>query len=79
MHEEKEAKKKKQIEERRIVYVGRIPPEFKPADLARQFSAFGRVEEAKVHLREHGGDHYGFVTFAYTCDAYTAIESKSEM
>ena len=22
-------------------------------------------------------DNYGFVTFAYTCDAYAAIESKS--
>jgi peroxisome proliferator-activated receptor gamma coactivator-related protein 1 len=70
---EREERKKKQIEERRIVYVGKISNDMTRRDLRELFDCFGDIEEVSVHFREDG-DNYGFVTFCYTCDAYAAIE-----
>ncbi|ESO96899.1 hypothetical protein LOTGIDRAFT_115477 [Lottia gigantea] len=59
--------------ERRIVYVGRIPTDFTKSDLRKRFDRFGEITNVSTHFREYG-DNYGFVTFAYTCDAFAAIE-----
>ncbi|KAK6177996.1 hypothetical protein SNE40_012843 [Patella caerulea] len=69
----KEEEKERQIRERRIVYVGRIPDSYTKRDLKKRFDRFGEIENVSTHFRE-AGDNYGFVTFAYTCDAYAAIE-----
>ena len=41
-------------EERRIVYVGRIPNDYTKGDLRQRFSRFGVIEDVSVHFREHG-------------------------
>lgn len=41
-------------EERRIVYVGRIPTDYTKSDLRRRFGRFGVIEDVSVHFREHG-------------------------
>ena len=67
-------RKKRQIKERRIVYVGRIPRECTKKDLRRLFENYGNIEVVNVHKREHG-DNFGFVTFQFQCDAYSVIET----
>ena len=57
------------------MYVGRIPADFTRRDLREKFQRFGKVTETSVHFREEG-DNYGFVTFQFRCDAFTAIESE---
>ncbi|XP_064601909.1 uncharacterized protein LOC135467914 [Liolophura sinensis] len=74
----REEEKKRQIEERRIVYVGKIPDTFTRKQLRARFDRFGEIEETSVHFRENG-DNYGFVTYAYTCDAYAAIENGNKI
>ncbi|XP_046557274.1 LOW QUALITY PROTEIN: uncharacterized protein LOC124266524 [Haliotis rubra] len=69
----REEEKNRQIEERRIVYVGKIPEGYTRRELRKRFGRFGDIEDVSVHFREYG-DNYGFVTFNYTCDAYAAIE-----
>ncbi len=46
--------KQRQIEERRIVYVGRIAEGVTRADLRKRFEVFGPVEEISVHFRDRG-------------------------
>lgn len=70
---EREERKRQQIEERRIIYVGKIPNDYTRKKLYSRFQRFGAIEEVSLHFREHG-DNYGFVTYEYTCDAYAAIE-----
>ncbi|ELU17364.1 hypothetical protein CAPTEDRAFT_154290 [Capitella teleta] len=65
--------KTSEIEERRIVYVGRIPGSYTRRDLRKKFEGFGDITDVSVHFREHG-DNYGFVTFLYTCDAFACVE-----
>nr|KAG5690852.1 hypothetical protein BaRGS_031204 [Batillaria attramentaria] len=64
-------------EERKIVYVGRIPESYTRKDLRKRFERFGQIEDVSVHFRE-AGDNYGFVTFFYTCDAYAAIDKGND-
>ncbi|XP_051946167.1 peroxisome proliferator-activated receptor gamma coactivator-related protein 1-like [Xyrauchen texanus] len=66
------------IEERRIVYVGRIRGTMTRKELKERFSYFGEIEECNVHLRENG-DNYGFVTYYNTKDAFDAIEHGSKL
>ncbi|KAL1005518.1 hypothetical protein UPYG_G00060100 [Umbra pygmaea] len=66
-------KKLKAIDERRVVYVGRIRRSMTHAELRERFSLFGEVEECTLHFRDRG-DHYGFVTFYNMEDAFAAIE-----
>ncbi|XP_013378630.1 serine/arginine repetitive matrix protein 2 isoform X2 [Lingula anatina] len=76
--EQRDQEKKKQIEERRIIYVGKIPDNYTRRDLRRRFDRFGPIEQVGIHFREDN-DNYGFVTFAYTCDAYAAIEKGNRI
>lgn len=74
---QKRKDKIRKMEERKIVYVGRIPEKYTRKDLRKRFERFGQIEDVSVHFRE-AGDNYGFVTFFYTCDAYTAIDKGND-
>lgn len=45
--------KRREIEERRIVYVGKIPEGATKTDLRRWFGRFGAIKEVSVHFRDH--------------------------
>uniref|UniRef100_A0A4W5JR73 RRM domain-containing protein n=1 Tax=Hucho hucho TaxID=62062 RepID=A0A4W5JR73_9TELE len=70
--------KDKAIEERRVVYVGRIRETMTRKELKERFSLYGEIEECTLHFRGHG-DNYGFVTYYDTKDAFTAIENGSKL
>ncbi|KAK3554443.1 hypothetical protein QTP70_023017, partial [Hemibagrus guttatus] len=70
--------KEKAIEERRVVYIGRIHGSMTRKELKERFSYFGEIEECTVHFREHG-DNYGFVTYYNKKDAFNAIENGSKL
>lgn len=67
----------RQVEERRVVYVGRISEGTTRADLRKRFEVFGPIEEISVHFRDRG-DNYGFVTFTNKKDAFVAIEHGND-
>lgn len=46
--------KQKQVEERRVIYVGRLDEAITKADLRRRFETFGPVVDISIHFREHG-------------------------
>ncbi|XP_016401027.1 peroxisome proliferator-activated receptor gamma coactivator-related protein 1-like isoform X1 [Sinocyclocheilus rhinocerous] len=70
--------KERAIEERRVVYVGRIRGSMTRKELKERFSFFGEIEECTVHFRENG-DNYGFVTYYNKKDAFDAIENGSKL
>ncbi|XP_056265105.1 peroxisome proliferator-activated receptor gamma coactivator-related protein 1-like isoform X2 [Pseudoliparis swirei] len=70
--------KLKAIDERRVVYVGRIRRSMTHDELRERFSQFGVVECVSLHFRERG-DHYGFVTFYNTDDAFAAIDNGGKL
>lgn len=70
--------KEKAIEERRVVYVGRICSTMTQKELKERFSYFGEIEECTLHFRDRG-DNYGFVTYYNTNDAFMAIENGSKL
>ncbi|XP_055757804.1 peroxisome proliferator-activated receptor gamma coactivator-related protein 1-like [Salvelinus fontinalis] len=70
--------KEKAIEERRVVYVGRIRGTMTRKELRERFSYYGEIEECTLHFRDHG-DNYGFVTYYDTKDAFTAIENGGKL
>ncbi|KAL0133770.1 hypothetical protein PUN28_001026 [Cardiocondyla obscurior] len=69
--------KQREIEERRVIYVGRIDEGITKAELRERFQKFGPIVDISIHLRERG-DNYGFVTFLHNTDAYTAIERGND-
>jgi len=69
--------KNRQVEERRVIYVGRIEEGISKADLRLRFQQFGPIVDISVHFRERG-DNYGFVTFAHKADAYKAVEHGND-
>ncbi|XP_075933057.1 peroxisome proliferator-activated receptor gamma coactivator-related protein 1 [Anarhichas minor] len=76
--EEVKRLKEKAIEERRVVYIGRIRGTMTQNELKERFSLFGEIEECTLHFRDHG-DNYGFVTYYDTKNAFTAIENGSKL
>ncbi|XP_068578985.1 peroxisome proliferator-activated receptor gamma coactivator-related protein 1 [Cebidichthys violaceus] len=76
--EEVKRLKEKAIEERRVVYIGRIRGTMTQKELKERFSLFGEIEECTLHFRDHG-DNYGFVTYYDTKNAFTAIENGSKL
>ncbi|MEE6486138.1 hypothetical protein FKM82_014519 [Ascaphus truei] len=70
--------KERAIEERRVVYIGKINSRMTKSELKRRFSVFGDIEECNIHLREEG-DNYGFVTYRYTGEAFSAIENGHKL
>ncbi|XP_055083308.1 peroxisome proliferator-activated receptor gamma coactivator-related protein 1 [Periophthalmus magnuspinnatus] len=71
-------RKEKAIEERRVVYVGRIRGTMTQKELKERFSYFGEIEECTLHFRDQG-DNYGFVTYYNTNNAFMAIENGSKL
>ncbi|XP_054653910.1 peroxisome proliferator-activated receptor gamma coactivator-related protein 1 isoform X2 [Dunckerocampus dactyliophorus] len=76
--EDVKRRKEKAIEERRVVYIGRILGTMTQRELRERFSYFGKVEDCTLHFRDRG-DNYGFVTYYNTKDAFTAIENGSKL
>uniref|UniRef100_A0A3P9KYY2 Peroxisome proliferator-activated receptor gamma coactivator 1-alpha n=1 Tax=Oryzias latipes TaxID=8090 RepID=A0A3P9KYY2_ORYLA len=72
--EQREKQRQKAIEERRVVYVGRLRSDCSRTELKRRFEVFGEIEECAVNLRDDG-DNFGFITYRYTCDAFAALEN----
>lgn len=48
------SKQQKPVEERRVMYVGRICEGTSRADLRKRFQVFGPIEEISVHFRDRG-------------------------
>lgn len=71
---QRERQRQKAIEERRVIYVGKIGPDTTRTELQDRFEVFGEIEECTVNLQDDG-DSYGFITFRYTCDAFAALEN----
>ncbi|KAF7248061.1 Peroxisome proliferator-activated receptor gamma coactivator 1-alpha, partial [Varanus komodoensis] len=71
---QRERQRQKAIEERRIIYVGKIGPDTTRTELRDRFEVFGEIEECTVNLQDDG-DSYGFITYRYTCDAFAALEN----
>lgn len=67
----------RQVEERRVIYIGRISEGTTKGDLRRRFQKFGEIVDISVHFREHG-DNYGFVTFKNRDEAYYAVEHGND-
>ncbi|XP_029382201.1 peroxisome proliferator-activated receptor gamma coactivator 1-alpha isoform X2 [Echeneis naucrates] len=72
--EQRERQRQKAIEERRVVYVGRLRSNCTRTELKRRFEVFGEIEDCAVNLRDDG-DNFGFITYRYTCDAFAALEN----
>ncbi|KAM4584530.1 uncharacterized protein PAE49_004052 isoform 2-T2 [Odontesthes bonariensis] len=70
--------KLKAIDERRVVYVGRIGRTMTHDELRERFSQFGEVECVSLHFRDRG-DHFAFVTFYNTEDAFAAIDNGGKL
>ncbi|KAF6209411.1 hypothetical protein GE061_015158 [Apolygus lucorum] len=69
--------RQKQVEERRVIYVGQIDESTTRPQLRERFQCFGPIVDISLHFRERG-DNYGFVTFAYKGDAYKAVEHGND-
>ncbi|XP_044039544.1 peroxisome proliferator-activated receptor gamma coactivator 1-alpha isoform X9 [Siniperca chuatsi] len=72
--EQRERQRQKAIEERRVVYVGRLRSDCTRTELKHRFEVFGEIEECAVNLRDDG-DNFGFIMYRYTCDAFAALEN----
>lgn len=48
------------VEERRIVYVGRIEEETTKEDLRRKFLAYGSIKQITIHYKDNGYDSSTF-------------------
>lgn len=48
-----EKEQKREVEERRVIYVGRIPEDTTKAELRRRFEVFGPIVDINLHFREH--------------------------
>ncbi|XP_071420051.1 peroxisome proliferator-activated receptor gamma coactivator-related protein 1 isoform X2 [Pithys albifrons albifrons] len=70
--------KERAIEERRVVFIGKIPSRMTQSELRHRFSVFGDIEECTLHFRSEG-DNYGFVTYRYAEEAFAAIESGHKL
>ncbi|TFK07033.1 centrosomal protein of 55 kDa [Platysternon megacephalum] len=70
--------KERAIEERRVVFIGKLPSRMTRAELRHRFSVFGAIEECTLHFRAEG-DNYGFVTYRYAKEAFAAIESGHKL
>ncbi|KAJ8262071.1 hypothetical protein GJAV_G00161840 [Gymnothorax javanicus] len=72
--EQREKQRQKAMEERRVVYIGRLRSDSSRTELKRRFEVFGEIEECALNLSDDG-DNFGFLTYRYTCDAFTALEN----
>lgn len=75
--DEEDKEKLREWEDRRVIYVGNIPMDTTKEELYKRFSLFGEIKKITLHFRDDDaeGDHYAFVTFEYTCDAFACIKA----
>ncbi|XP_013116660.1 uncharacterized protein LOC106094035 [Stomoxys calcitrans] len=64
------------VEERRIVYVGRLEQETSKDVLRRKFIQYGTIKQISIHYKDTGMK-YGFVTFERSNDAFNAIDNST--
>ncbi|XP_053619388.1 uncharacterized protein srl [Plodia interpunctella] len=64
------------VEERRIVFVGKLEKDINKTTLRGLFSKFGQVMEVRLHSKEDG-TRYGFVTYKHARDAWSAVEAAA--
>ncbi|KAK3882918.1 hypothetical protein Pcinc_012735 [Petrolisthes cinctipes] len=67
----------RQVEERRVIYIGRISDGTTKAELRQRFERHGSIVDISVHFREHG-DNYGFITYKNREEAYRAVEHGND-
>lgn len=67
----------REVEERRVIYVGGISDSITRDELKKRFQIFGPISNVSVHFRNYG-DNYGFVTFVHKLDAYEAVEHGND-
>jgi len=77
LKEERKDVRRNSVEERKIVYVGKIEEGTLKADLRNRFEQFGPIVDVSIHFRERG-DNYGFITFENKEDAYKAVEHGND-
>ncbi|XP_066247685.1 serine-rich adhesin for platelets [Euwallacea similis] len=65
------------VEERRIIYVGKVPCGTTKEDLWRKFRKFGPITKVSLHFRDIG-ENYGFVNFTFKEDAHEAYARGNE-
>uniref|UniRef100_A0A8C6XZB3 PPARG coactivator 1 alpha n=1 Tax=Naja naja TaxID=35670 RepID=A0A8C6XZB3_NAJNA len=75
---QRERERQKAVEERRVIYVGRLGSGTTRTELRDQFEVFGEIEECTLNLQDDG-DSYGFITYRYTCDAFAALENGNTL
>ncbi|XP_054712953.1 uncharacterized protein LOC129222461 [Uloborus diversus] len=68
------------IEERRVLYVGDIPPGYTVKMLTERFSRFGPIEDVQIKSKITNCVQkiFGFVTFKRKADAFQAIERGND-
>lgn len=67
----------RQVEERRVIYIGRINDDTTKAEVRHRFKRYGDIVDISVHFREYG-DNYGFVTYKNREGAYNAVEHGND-
>lgn len=67
----------REIEERRVIYIGKLNSRTTKEDLRHRFETFGIITSVSVHHRIKN-DSYGFVTYKYRQDAYDAVEHGND-
>ncbi|XP_070613082.1 peroxisome proliferator-activated receptor gamma coactivator 1-alpha isoform X2 [Erythrolamprus reginae] len=75
---QRERERQKAVEERRVIYVGRLGSGATRTELRDRFEVFGEIEECTLNLQDDG-DSYGFITYRYTCDAFAALENGNTL
>ncbi|GCB65620.1 hypothetical protein scyTo_0011897, partial [Scyliorhinus torazame] len=63
-----------QVDECRIIYIGKLACNITRAELKRRFEVFGEIEECKL-LGQDRGDMYGYIAYRYSEDASFALEN----
>jgi len=54
-------------EERKVVYVGRIPHDFTKYDLRRKMECFGDIVNVSVHMRDYGSVFFVSIRLDLAC------------
>ncbi|KAJ8715726.1 hypothetical protein PYW07_010208 [Mythimna separata] len=64
------------VDERKVVFVGRLEKDVTKQALGNKFAKFGRVVRVRIH-RHDNGTLYGFVTYERARDAWAAVKAAS--
>ncbi|KAJ8715749.1 hypothetical protein PYW07_010231 [Mythimna separata] len=64
------------IDERKVVFVGRLENDANKQALGNKFAKFGKVVRVRIHSHDNG-TRYGFVTYERARDAWAAVKAAS--